>query len=219
MDVVSAESKDLELRRRHWDKHSRSYDKQMGFMERKFFGDTRKWVCRQARGEVLEVAVGTGLNLDWYPDETRLTGIDLSSRMLDLARRRADATGRVVELSVGNAQQLEFADESFDTVVCTFSLCAVPDDRGVVDEMKRVLKPGGQLLLADHVISTSWSARIVQRMLDLVTVPTAGENFRRRPIRYVRAAGFIIEEHERFKLGIVERMVARKPIPDGPGVS
>lgn len=219
MDAVSAGSKDLELRRRHWDKHSRNYDKQMGFMDRKFFGDTRKWVCRQAQGEVLEVAVGTGLNLDWYPDEVRLSGIDLSPRMLDHARHRADTAGRKVELCIGNAQQLEFEDESFDTVVCTFSLCAVPDDREAVVEMKRVLRPGGQLLLADHVVSTSWAARVVQRLLDLVTVPTAGENFRRRPIHHVREAGFVIEQHERFKLGIVERLVARKPTPERLGDS
>lgn len=214
---MATESKDLELRRRHWDKHSRSYDKQMRFMDRKFFGDTREWVCSQACGEVLEVAVGTALNLSLYPDEARLTGIDLSPRMLEQARHRADAAGRVVELSVGNAQKLEFADESFDTIVCTFSLCAVPDDRGAVEEMMRVLRPGGQLLLADHVISTSWPARVVQRTLDLVTVPTAGENFRRRPVEHVRTAGFVVEKHERFKLGIVERLVARKPSSDGTG--
>ncbi|WP_338600597.1 methyltransferase domain-containing protein [Saccharopolyspora sp. SCSIO 74807] len=212
--MVPTDSKDLERRRRHWDRHSRSYDKQMGFMDRKFFGDTRKWVCSQAQGKVLEVAIGTGLNLDWYPDDVRLAGIDLSPRMLDHARRRADDTGRKIELRIGNAQQLEFADNSFDTVVCTFSLCAVPDDRGAVAEMKRVLRPGGQLLLADHVISTSRSARVVQRLLDLVTVPTAGENFRRRPIQHVRDAGFTIEQHQRFKLGIVERLIARKPEPD-----
>lgn len=211
---MPTDSKDLERRRRHWDRHSRSYDKQMGFMDRKFFGDTRKWVCSQAQGKVLEVAIGTGLNLDWYPDDVRLAGIDLSPRMLDHARRRADDTGRKIELRIGNAQQLEFADNSFDTVVCTFSLCAVPDDRGAVAEMKRVLRPGGQLLLADHVISTSRSARVVQRLLDLVTVPTAGENFRRRPIQHVRDAGFTIEQHQRFKLGIVERLIARKPEPD-----
>lgn len=217
--MVPTNSKDLQRRRRHWDRHSRSYDKQMGFMDRRFFGDTRKWVCSHAQGKVLEVAIGTGLNLDWYPDEVRLTGIDLSPRMLDHARRRADANGRTIELSIGNAQQLEFADDSFDTVICTFSLCAVPDDRGAVSEMKRVLRSGGQLLLADHVISTSRPARVVQRLLDLVTVPTAGENFRRRPIQHVRDAGFVIEQHQRFKLGVVERMVARKPEPDRLGES
>ncbi|MQA09954.1 MAG: methyltransferase domain-containing protein [Pseudonocardiaceae bacterium] len=197
--------------RRYWDKHSKTYDKQMGFFDRRLFGDTREWICRQARGDVLEVAIGTGLNLDWYPDDIRLTGVDLSPGMLDQARHRADATERAVTLSVGDAQRLEFPDSSFDTVVATFSLCAVPDDRLVVTEMARVLRPGGLLLLADHVVSTALPARVAQRLLELGSIPVGGEHFRRRPINHVRSNGFDIEAHDRFKLGIVERLAARKP--------
>ncbi|WP_027945390.1 class I SAM-dependent methyltransferase [Amycolatopsis taiwanensis] len=206
-----AANANLERLRRYWDRHSGGYDRQMGFIDRKFFGDTRKWLCGQAEGDVLEVAIGTGLNLGLYSDDVRLTGVDLSPGMLDHARRRAEETGREVALSIGDAQRLEFPDASFDTVVCTFSLCAIPDDRVAVGEMKRVLRPGGRLLLADHVVSTSWAARVVQRLLEVVTIRVGGENFRRRPIKHVQAVGFSIEQHDRFKLGIVERLVARKP--------
>jgi SAM-dependent methyltransferase len=72
---------DVERLRRYWDKHSGSYDKQMAFMERRLFGDTRQWVCRQAVGDVLEVGVGTGLNLDSYPEDVSITGVDLSPEM------------------------------------------------------------------------------------------------------------------------------------------
>jgi ubiquinone/menaquinone biosynthesis C-methylase UbiE len=208
---MSPHSTDLERLRRYWDKHSRTYDKQMGFFDRKLFGDTRQWVCRQAVGDVLEVAVGTGLNLDKYPDQVRITGIDLSPEMLTHARRRADATGRDIALQVCDAQQLPFPDGSFDTVVCTFSLCGIPDERTALGEMWRVLRPGGLLLLADHVVSTSAPARALQRLLEVVTIPIGGENFRRRPINHVRDRGFAIEQQERFKLGIVERVAARKP--------
>ncbi|SDP76194.1 Ubiquinone/menaquinone biosynthesis C-methylase UbiE [Actinopolyspora xinjiangensis] len=201
----------LERSRRHWDRHARSYDRQMGRIERRFFGDTRRWLCRCAEGDVLEVAIGTGLNLDHYPAGIRLTGVDLSRGMLDQARRRADDSGRAVDLSVGDAQRLAFPDASFDTVVCTFSLCAVPDVGAAFSELDRVLKPGGLLLLADHVVSTSRPVRVAQRLLELVTVPLAGEHFRRRPVELVRAAGFELQRHERFKLGLVERVVARKP--------
>jgi ubiquinone/menaquinone biosynthesis C-methylase UbiE len=201
----------MERLRCYWDKHSGSYDRQMAFMERKLFGDSRQWVCRRAVGDVLEVGVGTGLNLDCYPDDVSITGIDLSPAMLEHARRRAAASGRKVALQVGDAHRLEFPDASFDTVVCTFSLCAIPDERRAVAEMWRVLRPGGQLRLADHVVSTSAPVRLAQRLLELVTVPMAGENFRRRPVLHVRDQGFAIEEQERFKLGIVERVVARKP--------
>lgn len=208
---MSSASRDVERLRRYWDRHSRSYDKQMAFFDRRLFGDSRRWICHQAVGDVLEVAVGTGLNLASYPDNVRVTGIDLSPAMLDHARRRAESSGRAAALHEGDAHRLEFPDASFDTVVCTFSLCAIPDERVAIGEMWRVLRPGGLLLLADHVVSTSAPVRLLQRLLELVTIPIGGENFRRRPINHVRAAGFAIERQERFKLGIVERLVARKP--------
>jgi ubiquinone/menaquinone biosynthesis C-methylase UbiE len=199
--------------RRYWDRHSGSYDKQMGFFDRRVFGDTRAWVCSKASGEVLEVAIGTGLNLAHYPAGVRLTGVEWSPQMLEIARRRAADLGRDVDLRTGDAQALEFHDASFDTVVCTFSLCAIPDERRALAEMARVLRPGGLLLLADHVESSAWPARAAQRILELVTVPTGGEHFRRRPILLVQALGFTVAEHNRFKLGIVERLAARKPAP------
>lgn len=202
----------LDRLRRHWDRQSVGYDQKMGRAER-LFGDTREWVCRQATGRVLEVAVGTGLNLGLYPAGTTLTGMDLSPAMLAVARRRADDLGRDVELTVGDAQRLEFPDASFDTVVCTFGLCAVPDDRGAVDEMVRVLRPGGRLLLADHVVSTSAPIRLLQALAELYTVPAENEHFRRRPLLHVQAAGLELEHHDRFTRGTVERLSARKPLP------
>ena len=75
--------------RRYWDRHSASYDKQMRFFDRTLFGDSRAWICSQATGDTLEVAIGTGLNLPLYPPGVRLTGIDLSPAMLDIAKQRA----------------------------------------------------------------------------------------------------------------------------------
>jgi len=206
-----AGSEDVERLRRYWDDHSGTYDKQMAFLDRKLFGDSRQWVCREAVGEVLEVGIGTGLNLGSYPEGVSLTGVDLSPGMLDHARRRAAASGRDVTLRVGDAHRLEFADASFDTVVCTFALGAIPDERRAVAEMWRVLRPGGQLRLADHVVSTAAPVRLLQRALELVTIPTGGEHFRRRPLLHVCELGFVVEQQERFTLGLVERVVARKP--------
>jgi ubiquinone/menaquinone biosynthesis C-methylase UbiE len=197
--------------RRYWDKHARSYDKQMGFFDRHVFAGTRDWICSRATGHVLEVAVGTGLNLAHYPDGIQLTGVEWSPVMLDIARHRAGQLGRAVDLRHGNAQALEFPDASFDTAVCTFSLCAIPDHRQAVQEMARVLRPGGLLLLADHVEASSWLARAAQALIDVVSIPATGEHYRRRPITQVRSLGLIVEDHDRFKLGIVERLTARKP--------
>lgn len=197
--------------RGYWDKHSANYDKQMGFFDRHLFADSRSWVCSRATGQTLEVAIGTGLNLPFYGQHVQLTGIDFSPAMLGIARDRARQLGRTVDLREADARALPFPDASFDTVVCTFSLCAIPDDRRAVAEMSRVLRPGGLLLLADHIEGSARPTRAAQRALELFTVPLQGEHFTRRPLRHVQAAGFHIEQQERFKLGITERLVARAP--------
>nr|WP_083661293.1 methyltransferase domain-containing protein [Actinophytocola xanthii] len=183
----------------------------MAVWERRLFGDSRPWACGQAVGEVLEVAVGTGLNLPFYPAQARLTGIDISEAMLDIARDRAAELDRSVTLRQGDAHALPFPEASFDMVVCTFGLCAIPDVEAAVGEMARVLRPGGRLVLVDHVAGSSRLVRVVQRLLELVTVPLAGEHFLRRPLDQVRASDLEIEQRQRFKAGLVERVVARKP--------
>ncbi|WP_235718418.1 class I SAM-dependent methyltransferase [Mycolicibacterium goodii] len=128
---------------RYWDKKSATYDREIGFFDRHLFGDSRQWVCGQATGTTLEVAVGTGLNLPFYPGDVTLTGIDRSQKMLDLARARAADLGHPATLQQADAHHLPFGDASFDTVVCTFGLCAIPDHIQALNEMTRVLRPGG----------------------------------------------------------------------------
>ena len=127
-----------------------SYDRQMQFYDRVLLGDSRPWVCAQATWHSLEVAIGTGLNLPFYPAGVKLTGMDFSPAMLGAAQTRARQLGRTVDLRQADAHALPFPDASFDTVVCTFALCAIPDERRAVSEMTQVLRPGG-LLLADHI--------------------------------------------------------------------
>ncbi|MGB3444149.1 MAG: class I SAM-dependent methyltransferase [Actinophytocola sp.] len=198
---------------RYWDRKAVSYDREMSTWDRRLFGDSREWACSRAVGQVLEVAVGTGLNLPFYPRQATVTGIDLSERMLEIARARAAELDRDVTLRQGDAHALPFDEASFDTAVCTFGLCAIPDTDAAVDEMLRVLRPGGRLILVDHVAGSAMLVRGVQRLLELVTVPLAGEHFLRRPIHQVQARDLEIQEHERFKRGLVERLVARRPCP------
>ncbi|WP_454790262.1 class I SAM-dependent methyltransferase [Mycolicibacterium lutetiense] len=197
---------------RYWDKKSSSYDREMGFFDRHLFGDSRQWVCSQATGAVLEVAVGTGLNLGFYPDDVNLTGIDWSRPMLDLAEKRAGELGRTPTLQQADAHHLPFDDASFDTVVCTFGLCAIPDHTQALTEMTRVLRPGGKLILVDHIRSSAAPVRAFQRALELFTIRLGGEHFLRRPLDHLRAVNVLDIDHvERFKLGLVERVVAHKP--------
>ncbi len=186
------------------------YDRAMGFSERLLFGDGREWVCSRARGEVLEIAAGTGRNLPYYPGDVRLTLVEFSPAMLEIARRRARELGREADLRLGDAQALESLGGSFDTVVITLSLCTIPDDRRAVAEARRVLRPGGRLVLLEHVRSTNPVARLMQRALEPLTIRFQADHLLRDPTDYLEAEGFEVEELERSKLGIAEYVSARK---------
>lgn len=198
----------IERVRRYWDRTATRYDERVARVEERYLVPSRRWVCERAVGEVLEVAVGSGLNLPHYPPEVKLIGVDLSEGMLQLARRRAATARCEVELLRTDGSRLPFGDESFDAVVCTFSLCGFPDPRAGVEEMVRVLRPGGSLLLADHVGSTNPFIRLGQWALQAITIPTEGEHWTRRPKRHVKALGLPIVETDRLHHGIIERLHA-----------
>ncbi len=197
--------------RRLWERVAPRYDRGMESVERLLLAGGRQWVCGQAKGDVLEVAVGTGRNLPFYPAGVRLTAIDLSPGMLELARRRAAALGLRADLREGDAQRLDFPDASFDTVVFTLALCSIPDDGRAVAEARRVLRPGGRLLLLEHVRSPRWFVHAAQRALNLLTVPLQGDHLVREPLEHLRREGFEVQRLERLKLGIVLRLAAQRP--------
>ena len=197
--------------RRVWDRAAPGYDRQIALFERLQFGGGREWLGARARGRILEVAIGTGRSLPFYPADASVTGVELSPAMLALARRRAADLGRAVDLREGDAEHLPFADASFDTAVCALSLCAIPDPAAAIGQMRRVLVPGGRLLLLDHVRSTWPPVYAAQWLLERVTIRAAGEHFTRRQLPLVRAAGFEIVETERRKAGSVERIHAVVP--------
>jgi ubiquinone/menaquinone biosynthesis C-methylase UbiE len=197
--------------KRVWDKSAPSYDRQIAFFEKVQFGGGREWLCERAHGRVLEVAIGTGRNLPHYPAGMAVTGMELSPAMLAIARRRASALGRDVDLREGDAEHLPFADASFDTVVCALALCTIPDPATAIAEMKRVLGPGGRLLLLDHVGSTWPPFYAAQWLIERITIRAAGEHFTRRQLPLVQAAGLRVVEAERLKAGTVERVHAVKP--------
>lgn len=217
MNYENASAEELaqanDLRRRAYAKSASKYDRQIGFFERRLFGtEHRPWACSRAVGNTLEVAVGTALNLPHYPEGVDLVGLDLSPEMLELARARAGELGLQIDLREGDAQELPFPDASFDTVVCTFSLCNIPDVERTITEMKRVLKPGGRMILVDHIGSSVKPIFWFQRFIEFFSKRAEGEYQTRRPLVQVKKAGFEIQESERSHAGVIERLVALKPL-------
>jgi ubiquinone/menaquinone biosynthesis C-methylase UbiE len=221
MTEVSEQTREeTERVRRVQDKEAPRYDRQMDFFDRVLFAGGREWACSRAKGKVLEIAVGSGRNLPHHREDVELSGIELSPEMLAIAQRRAEELGREADLRLGDAQALDFPDASFDSVVCTLALCTIPDDRAAVAEVYRVLRPGGRYLLLEHVRSPIRAVRAVQRLIEPLSVRFEADHLTREPLEHLSAVGFEVEELERSKWGIVERVAARKPteqrpLPDG----
>jgi phosphatidylethanolamine/phosphatidyl-N-methylethanolamine N-methyltransferase len=199
--------------RARYDRNARFYDLMERRNERRFAPwRAALWGCATGP-RVLEVGVGTGKNLPFYPPGLAITAIDLSPQMLERARERARRDGIRVDLREADAQALPFPDGSFDTAIATFVFCSVPDPVLGLRELRRVLVPGGQLLLLEHVLSGQPQLRPLMRALNPLVVRLTGANIDRPTVEHVQRAGFASIHVEDRWLDIVKVIAGSAPDP------
>jgi ubiquinone/menaquinone biosynthesis C-methylase UbiE len=197
-----------EKTRQKWDSSSRSFDL-FAFGEERRLGPHKRRLFSKIRGETLMVAAGTGNDFQFFPADQKILAIDISPKMLERAAKKAASYCGSIELREMDVCALPFPDASFDTVatVCTF--CSVPEPVAGLRELRRVLKPGGQMLMFEHVRSRIGALGMV---LDLMTPLSRrfGPELNRDTVGNVLRAGFALRREENVYLDIVKIIEATK---------
>jgi len=161
-------------------------------------------------GRVLEIGVGTGKNLQYYPDDCEVVAIDISEKMLSHAKKRLEDRHNI-SLFIMDAENLAFKDDSFDHVITTFVLCSIPDPVRSLEEMQRVCKPDGEVMNIEHMRSDNQLISLVEDTFNPVTRGLTGVNINRRTVENVKKAGLNVTEVRNLALGDVFRLIRSKP--------
>ena len=192
-----------------YNQFARWYDWLEGILNLLGLSRLRRRLLRRASGNVLEVAVGTGKNLTYYPRDCRIVAVDLSSEMIKVARKRAATLPCPVFFLVADAVDLPFPDKSFDTVVSSLSTCTFPNPVAALEEMARVCRAEGKILLLEHGRSARERlAHWQDRHADQFAKPL-GCHWNREPQDLARKAGLMVHRAERFFFGIFHQIEAK----------
>jgi ubiquinone/menaquinone biosynthesis C-methylase UbiE len=199
------------LTRARYQRLSTIYDLMEGSSEKRYY-PWRKQLWELVEGtEILEVGVGTGKNMPFYPVGIRMTAIDLTPGMLERARQRAIDLKLHIVLKIGDVQAFEFPDSTFDAIVGTFVFCSVPDPVLGLKELARVLKPDGKIYLLEHMRIQSEPLGRLMDLINPLVVRIIGANINRRTLENIQKAGLKIESvHDLAMQGMFKMIVARK---------
>lgn len=210
MPDVRELDRDTAATKARYDRIAPVYDAMEWFTECFAFQDWRRdlW-SRVPAGRVLEVGVGTGKNLPYYPKDAEVMAIDLSDRMLEQARQRAESLDLDVDLRQMDAQKLTFENDTFDAVVATFVFCSVPDPVQGLRELGRVTKPAGDVWLLEHVRINKPVVGPLMDLLNPVVVRLMGANINRQTVDNVERAGLEVVDVEHLSGELVKLIHAR----------
>jgi ubiquinone/menaquinone biosynthesis C-methylase UbiE len=196
------------MAKKRYDRIAWMYDCMELPVETMSFSLWREELLSVVTGSVLEVGIGTGKNLPYYPADIGLIGIDISPEMLRRAKRRADNMGVKADLRVMDIEKMTFPDKYFDFAVSTFVFCSVPDPVKGMQEVKRVLKPGGTALFLEHVRSENRILGTIMDFLNPLIRSIVGANINRRTVENISKAGLEIISVENKGSHIVKKISA-----------
>ena len=197
---------------RKYDWTSGVYDFLDGMLEYSRYRDCRREVWKHVHGTVLDAGVGTGRNIDFYPPDADVTGIDLSAGMLRKAEKRARQKSMRITLQQMDVLKMSFPDHHFDVIVATFLCCVIPDSLQVaaLREMRRVCKRDGEIILLEYAFSKDPLRRLRMKLLTPYVRWVYGAGFDRHTSDYVREEHFHVLE-ERFLVQDIVKLIRMKP--------
>lgn len=208
---MTTEDKATKAARRTYNRIAPVYDFMERLAERSRYSRWRELLWSKVEGtKILEVGVGTGKSFPYYPKGIEITAIDFSEKMLDRARKRALREKVQVHLQQMDIQNLAFADSTFDTVVASFVFCSVPDAIKGLKEVERVCKPGGKVILLEHVLSANPVLAWLMNLINPIVARTRGPNINRRTVGNTIKSGLKVEQVNNLAAGIFKLIEARK---------
>jgi ubiquinone/menaquinone biosynthesis C-methylase UbiE len=186
------------------------YDPMESLMEKMGLDKWRRELWQQTHGNILEVGVGTGRNIPYYPLDAEIIAIDFSEKMLEKAKEKAEVYGRKIDLRLMDVQNLEFPSDMFDTVITTCVFCSVPNPVKGLMEIKRVCKKDGRIIMLEHVRSRHPILGLLMDLFNPITVRMIGANINRNTVENLKKAGIRVDVEEDLMMDIVKHLQCSK---------